>query len=801
MPTPINMTPLAFLDLLNAGLDLQGFIEYRYLPSRERHWASYGPQQKEPFTLDLSPEGQNLYFGISLRKTKGKGGTSDVHLTRLLWVDIDLKGTRWVHGDMHPDQWTPQDIRAAAEALYQHVMNMCKVAGLHPRAIIYTGHGLQLYFARTCTTTYEDTVRFNKALIAFFEGDNLHDVARIFRLPGSKNWKNPQRPLDVEIWHTQPHATISETQLRELSEMAQEETKTPEPQNTRLPLQAPTPAATQQKVSVVEAFNARYSIHDILQRYGYKRESSTRYTRPGEGATPGGVHLWANGRGVMCSYHHSSNDPIPNRDHLHEPFDVYCWMEHNGNWKQAAKAAARELGISYQTTEKKPKPEPIPLAVKAEIEASNPLEQIDPDAKLSLTEYRDIFLQWCTLKDLRFKYHQKRRSWYQYRSGVYLEVLDEVMLQTVDKAFQSLGFSNLRTAFLKEILDKVSREFEIGAADEDLKPTELNVQNGILDLSQMVLRPHNPAFFSTIQSAAKYDPDLVAYDWLEFLDEAIPSAKDRLVLQMYSGLCLTAITEPQKALFLIGEGGTGKGTFVSVLETVLGGLATSSALENIKDGSFLVGNLVSKRMCIIDEIAKHIDWLPFKRVTGEASITVDVKNKTPYTERLTIKLIVLSNVLPLLGEDTTNTSLTRRILFVPFNVKPKVSDPGLKKRLTTPLELSGVLNWMIEGWKMLREQNLRFPDTESNAIQRQIKERSNHVITFVEECLAKGGEIAAGDLYEMYREWCQQSGHKSFAKNKFGGDMLPDAFKELGFEVGKKLTRSQNMWIGVHKPL
>lgn len=407
------------------------------------------------------------------------------------------------------------------------------------------------------------------------------------------------------------------------------------------------------------------------------------------------------------------------------------------------------------------------------------------DGQPTLVEMRDHFLHWCMEQGHIYKYHQQWRSWWQYRNGVYEEIIDEVMLQRSDLVLQGKGLSDLSTARLRDVLDKVSREESVAARDVDLGPFHLNVANGILDLATGDLHEHSPEFFSTIQSAASYRPGVVPYEWLEFLTEAIPDAEDRKKLQQFAGLCLTGDTSPQRALLLVGEGGTGKGTFTRILSAVLGSLATASALENIKDGSFLVGTLVGKRMCVVSELQRNVDWLPFKRITGEDKIAVDVKNKTPYTIKLDTKLVILSNVVPLLGDDATNTSLMRRFLPIAFNVKPAVSDPYLEARLTAPDELAGVLNWMIDGLRSLQASNMQFPGDGLGELTREIVEESNKVIEFLRERCEPGGETKSAALYEAYEKWCFDTRHKPISSTRFPRDLVA-AGRHFGQTFEKK---------------
>ncbi|WP_161881914.1 phage/plasmid primase, P4 family [Deinococcus alpinitundrae] len=418
------------------------------------------------------------------------------------------------------------------------------------------------------------------------------------------------------------------------------------------------------------------------------------------------------------------------------------------------------------------------------------------DGAPTLVELRDHFLTWCLEQGHIYKFHQVWRSWWQYRAGVYEEVIDEVMLQRLDLVLQAKGLSDLGSARLKDVLDKVAREEHIGALDVDLGPYHLNVTNGLLDLASGTLHEHSPEFFSTIQSAASYRPGVVPYEWLDFLFEAIPDAADRRRLQQFAGLCLTGDTSPQRALLLVGEGGTGKSTFTRILSAVLGSLATGSALENIRDGSFLVGTLVGKRMCVVSELQRNVDWLPFKRITGEDKIAVDVKNKTPYTVKLDTKLIILSNTIPLLGDDATNTSLMRRFLPVAFNVKPATPDPLLEARLTAPDELAGVLNWMIDGLRSLQAGAMQFPGDGLNDLTREIVEESNKVIEFLRESCAPSGEIKSGELYAAYEEWCFKTRHRPVSSTRFPRDLIAAA-KHFGKEVKRVRERAGTTFNGI----
>lgn len=794
---PIPTSPVQFVALLYQGATPpSGFVEIRYLPGGTRSWMPWQCFEGHPdeYHLSSAPAGKDVYLGVSLRKEKGEqkgiGGAANCHPTHLVWTDIDLKDhPEFTNGQTDVLAMSAEELAEYKQALLAMVMDLCHARGLPPRAIVDSGHGLQVYWARRARSTPEDTERFNLGLLEVFGGDpKSYDVARILRLPGSQNLKNKARPLPVQVVWADAGLWVEDAQL-------------PVPVEKPKPTPAPSPArfaqAPQDGESVIAAWNAQHPITEVLERYGYVREDSKTYTRPGKDASGRDVRLLDNKRGTLCSYHHSSNDPLHTTsaatEHLLEPFDLWAHYEHGGDFKAAVRAASVELRLQKRWENK-----PQVFGTIGGKDGGQPTSTRTLPDKPTLSDYRDLTLDWCAEHGHIYRYHQTRRSWWQYRHGVYLEVLDEVMQQRTDKILQGYDYPNLKNATINEVLSKISREEGVAALDVDQTAWELNTRSGILDLTEGALHEHTPEYFSTIQSAAAYRPEAVAHDWLAFLQQAVPEEADRLLLQQFAGLCLTGDTSPQRALLLIGEGGTGKSTFVRVLSAVLGSLATSSALENIKDGSFLVGSLVGKRLCVVSELQRNVDWLPFKRITGEDAISVDVKNKTPFTTKLDLKLIILSNVMPFLGDDTSNTSLMRRFLPVAFNVKPEKPDPTLEARLTHRDELPGVLNWMLEGLQLLRAAGMRFPSSSTATLAREIVEESNRVISFLRDgcSYVSGASTGAAELYTAYREWCGQTGHKPLSSTSFAKQLV-GAGRHFGREIERTRVRTGTVYLNV----
>lgn len=110
--------------------------------------------------------------------------------------------------------------------------------------------------------------------------------------------------------------------------------------------------------SVIDTFNERYDVVQMLEKNGYRR-IGTRMIRPNaENTSEPGVQLFASEKnGRLVSYHWSTNDPL-NDGHAHDAFSVFCHFAHGGDVSKAVRAAALELGLDKPKAEEPRKREP-----------------------------------------------------------------------------------------------------------------------------------------------------------------------------------------------------------------------------------------------------------------------------------------------------------------------------------------------------------------------------------------------------------------------------------------------------------
>ncbi len=104
-----------------------------------------------------------------------------------------------------------------------------------------------------------------------------------------------------------------------------------------------------------------------------------------------------------------------------------------------------------------------------------------------------------------------------------------------------------------------------------------------------------------------------------------------------------------------------------------------------------------------------------------------------------------------------------RLKIIPFtrHFEDHEQDKTLKTTLMKPENLSGILNWCIEGYRLYKAEGLDEPD-EVKAATEEYRVDSDRTAQFMKQCLRKekGSEIKAANVYSHYKDWCRDNGYK-----------------------------------------
>ena len=300
----------------------------------------------------------------------------------------------------------------------------------------------------------------------------------------------------------------------------------------------------------------------------------------------------------------------------------------------------------------------------------------------------------------------------------------------------------------------------------------------LLHLPTMRRLPPTPRFFTTCSLDFDPDPDAAApMAWYEFLHQLFDGDLESLdLLQEWFGYCLTGDTSQQKMLLIVGPKRSGKGTLARVLAKLIGAGNVCGPTTSSLAGPFGLQPLIGKSLAIVSDARFHGENIAtvverLLCISGEDTLTVDRKNITSVTLKLTTRFMFLTNEFPRLSD--SSGALAGRFIILRFTESfYGREDTGLTERLLG--ELPGILNWAVEGWQRLNERGRFVVPSSVRDVVEEIEDLSSPVAAFVrDECVVgPGHRIWVADLYEAWKYWCEREGRTLVStKQSFGRDL------------------------------
>jgi putative DNA primase/helicase len=122
-------------------------------------------------------------------------------------------------------------------------------------------------------------------------------------------------------------------------------------------------------------------------------------------------------------------------------------------------------------------------------------------------------------------------------------------------------------------------------------------------------------------------------------------------------------------------------------------------------------------------------------------------------------MFINTNYLPQITDLTLFSS--GRIKTIPFerHFEEYEQDKRLKELFALPENLSGILNWCIEGLQLLDIEGFDEPEIVRQATK-DYAHNSDKMALFMEECLLEesGAMCRTSRLYGAYSRWCEENG-------------------------------------------
>lgn len=399
----------------------------------------------------------------------------------------------------------------------------------------------------------------------------------------------------------------------------------------------------------------------------------------------------------------------------------------------------------------------------------------------------------------KLRYVPERKSWFYYENGIWthdigglkamklcmalanllhmyaLKIEDEhkrKIYMDYSKKWQS---HNYRVNILKDA--QVYHPISISEFDND--PYIFNCKNGTLDVRKRTCQEHNSSDKLTKISNVVFDSNAHSDRWdnfiLEIMSGDIEKAK---FLQKIFGYGLTGDTRHECMTILYGASTrNGKGTLCESVLKVLGSYGCTARPETIAQKSNTnssqpsedIARLASVRFVNISEPGKGLvlNSAQVKSMTGNDTLNARFLHENSFDFRPLFKLYINTNYLPTVNDMTIFTS--GRIIIIPFerHFDESEQDKSLKKEFAKDEVQSAILNWLLDGYELLKKEGLSIPQSVKDATA-LYQHNSDKLQLFIEECMEQGNyEEKTSTVYQRYRSWCLENGHYAESMRNF----------------------------------
>lgn len=370
-----------------------------------------------------------------------------------------------------------------------------------------------------------------------------------------------------------------------------------------------------------------------------------------------------------------------------------------------------------------------------------------------------LWMAKTIMNDYHFVTHEDSEELYVYDGGIYKPKGEMIVKR---EAQRRLG-KYVKTHYVNESLGAVKRENYVPSEKFNNPDDGIVVENGLLDIKTRKLKEHSPEIVHLSKIPWRYDPERDCPKVKQFVSEIVHKSDVKLIQEMF-GYCLLKDYPYAKTFMLLGGGANGKSTLIKLLEEFLGRDNISNvSLQEILDKRFtridLFGKLANTHADLPSK--KLEDTGIFKMLTGDDTVRGEKKYQDSFQFRNYAKLIYSANELPKTSDRTD--AFYRRWIVIDFPHQfmddDKKTDPSLPHSIIDEEEMSGVLNWALDGLdRILKQNGFSHTKTRKDIKQKWMKE-TDSLRAFVQiacEC-KRGTYVLKNDFYEIYKAFCDEN--------------------------------------------
>lgn len=367
---------------------------------------------------------------------------------------------------------------------------------------------------------------------------------------------------------------------------------------------------------------------------------------------------------------------------------------------------------------------------------------------------------------------------YQYRDGVYVESSSSIRNTIKDMiACDNLINQTKIMETYRLIIDDT--RIQRSALELNSYKNLINFKNGVWDIENKKLIPHDSKYLQTIQiphEVGEYKPFTETRLYKFFKKTKLPKEDVKMILR-YIAYCMTTDYGLKTFMVLVGQSNTGKSVLIRFVEALVGRQNTSALSMHELNMRFYPAQLYGKLLnsCADNKTLPLSSIENLKKITGGDQIMHEKKGKEPFFFVSFAKLLFSFNQLPLQLEEKSNAFYKRmRVLFMNNElflnneyVDDLCSDESIEEVIPYLLSLLPL--------KEIPRTNM------SDSCVETLRQDSDSIHAFIKsECeLGEDLYISKDILFQAYADFCVANGRESHKKQGFMRAMRSNGFIEI----------------------
>lgn len=756
----------------------------------------------------LDALGNNIWYEINPSKVSGRATAKDITRLAAVFIDIDYKDGG----------------AGSVENARELVSLLSDLIGVPPAVTVLSGHGMQPYWPIEDEDQDEALMHgiltrwgaFVKYLAASqgMQLDSVFDLPRIFRVPGSRNFKDAQNPIDVVAMTPDHWRPVSIDELNDVLIAHGFSSDMTMPEEYEL---------------VLSSSEWKFALNDC--QFTPSLYSSLRPTN----GVPKSRHGWLLQQLVLinsahrngCLTEYTANDLVKV---VSERFQEFLAHPPKREMNQNEIAGANRWAVARVESFTDDK-----LAQELRRHQHSDFFSGDPSSVLgepsasqdfSYEELLQIYLESFgtygrtdAANARRLVYFMQGHykfvpdlGWFKWDGTHYVLDKEKAIYQTAIEAADFTQHANpsneqIKWAQLSHNKERIANaitiagtdpEVLVNAFDMDAEPNDICTPAGIINLQTGELRPADRRTDLNTRQTAVAPGAVPTPHWDQFLRDVLQDQERIDYLQELLGASLFGDSRFHVLPVLVGAGANGKSTLLDIVSGILGDYSAAMPENFLLDTNASahpteIARLRGVRFAMASETRPDgkFNESRVKMLTGGDTLSARFMNQNFFDFKPTHTLFLAVNHLP--AVKSGGDGFWRRLRKIDFNIT--IPPEKRKENLANTIietEGAGVLQWMVEGAVRVTRQGFNEPESIKLATL-EYRYEEDHVAKFMSERIVEvaGGTAVKTSVFNAYRDWCVENGERPIPQNSLTRQI------RSRINVGETTTGGLRMFTGI----